>query len=97
MRLNKLNLDVLYGKAKNAFWECASNQEAEIFEETGVSFNSIRLKRNSVCVKFSGVDTDSYIIETKLELFRENGEYMGWYCLHEDHHENVVDDFLVFE
>ena len=95
MHLDKIHLDTRYAKAKVAFWECAAGQADQILEEAGVPFESISATSESVSIKFSGRDKHSYLIEARLNLFRQSGESVGWYCLHLDENENVLDDYLV--
>ena len=96
MKLEKNHLEILYAKANTSFDECAARQGAQILSETGVDFETITAKPDSVCIRFFEMDGDSYIIETKLLLFSEASEPLGWYCLHLDQNHDVVDDFLVF-
>lgn len=97
MELDKIQLDALYAKAEAGFIECAANQADEIVAETGVPFDSIVAVWESVRITISGVNKDSYTVETKLTLRSDIGQVLGWYCLHEDENENFIDDFLVFE
>ena len=97
MKLDKIYLPILYAKAKWGFLETAANDPTLSMEELGVPWESIKTRERCVCVRFSGNDSKSYVIETTLDLLSASGEPIGCYSLHEDGYENVVDDFLVFE
>jgi hypothetical protein len=97
MRLDEIEFEELYSKARNAFYECASDQVREIQLETGVSFESIKTVSESVRVTYWGNNKNIFTIETKLNLFSSDGRPLGWYCLHEDENGDIVDDFLVFD
>jgi hypothetical protein len=97
-RLDQINLDFQYSKAKTAFEECITNPDnAYLNEEIDISVSEIITKNESVKIQFSGSDKNHYIVETLLLLFTPSGEKIGYYCYHEDENEEVVDDYLVFE
>lgn len=97
-RLDQINLDVQYSKAKAAFERCITNKDNEFLnEEIGISVSEIIAKNDSVKITFSGNDKNQYIVETLLLLFTPSDEKIGYYCYHEDESEEAVDDYLVFE
>lgn len=97
-RLDQINLDVQYSKAKTAFEEFITNPDnAYLNEEIDIPVSEIITKNESVKIQFSGSDKNHYIVETRLLLFTSNDEKIGYYCYHENENEEVVDDYLVFE
>ena len=97
-RLDQINLDVQFSKAKAAFEECINNPEDEyLSEEIDIPVSEIITKNESVKIQFSENDKNHYVVETLLLLFTPSDEKIGYYCLHEDEDEEVVDDYLVFE
>ncbi len=97
MKLDKVHLPTLYAKARVGFIGSTENDPSLSMNELGVPWDSIAASEKCVCVRFFGTDSKSYVIETTLDLLSATGERIGWYSLHEDENENVVDDFLVFE
>lgn len=96
--IEQINLDAQYSKAKASFEGCITNPENEYLnEEIEIPFSEIVTKEESVRITFSGSDKGRYIVETLLLLFTPNNEKIGYYRLHEDESEKVVDDYLVFE
>lgn len=97
-RLDQINLDVQYSKAKAAFEELFTNPDNEYLnEEIDIPVSEIVTKNESVTIQFSGNDKNHYIVETLLLLFTLSDEKIGYYCYHEDENEEVVDDYLLFE
>jgi hypothetical protein len=97
-RLDQINLDVQYSKAKTAFGECITNPDnAYLNEEIDIPLSKIIIKNESVKIQFSGSDKNHYIVETLLLLSTPIGEKIGYYCYHENENEEVVDDYFVFE
>ena len=97
-RLDQINLDVQYSKAKAAFEYCVTDKDNEFLnEEINISISEIITKNESVKIQFSGSDKSHYIVETLLLLFTPNDKKFGYYCYHENENEEVVDDYLVFE
>jgi hypothetical protein len=98
LSIDQINLDVQYSKAKAGFEGCITNPENEYLnEEIGIPVSEIVTKKESVRITFSGSEKSHYIVETLLLLFASSDEKIGYYCLHEDENEEVVDDYLVFE
>ena len=97
-RLDQMNLDVQYSKAKTTFEECIADPDSDFLnEEIDIPISEIITKNESVKIQFFGSDKKHYIVETLLLLFTPNDEKIGYYCLHEDENEEVVDTYLVFE
>ena len=96
MGLDRIHLPTLYARAREGFAQSAGQSPALSVEELGMSWGSIGTQENSVSVRFSGLDSKSYVVETKLDLISTESEVIGWYSLLEDENENVVDDYLVF-
>lgn len=97
MTIEESQIRLLYAKAKAAFHECAASQAPQVREESGIHYEAIKVRCDSVRICFSGVGTDAYLVETKLNLLAEDGEPIGWYCIHEDEDGSIVDDYLVFD
>ncbi|MBK9155415.1 MAG: hypothetical protein IPM25_14580 [Chloracidobacterium sp.] len=97
MKLDNIHLLPLYAKAKIGFAESAANNPSLSMDELGIPWSSITTRERCVCVRFLGTDSESYIIETTLDLFSAGEKHIGWYRVHEDESETIVDDFLVFE
>lgn len=96
MKLDKIHLPTLYAKAQEGFAESVSNNPTLSIDELGIPWDLIATKENNVSVKFFGRDSKSYVIETRLDLILSNGDVIGWYSLHEDENEVILDDYLVF-
>ncbi|MFT3743425.1 MAG: hypothetical protein QM785_03925 [Pyrinomonadaceae bacterium] len=96
MKLDKIHLPTLYAKARDGFARSVAYAPTLSVDELGVPWDAISTEENNVAVRFSGRDSRSYVIETKLDLILNNGEVIGWYSLLEDENEEVFDDFLVF-
>lgn len=97
-RLDQINLDVQYSKAKAAFEQCITNPDNEYLnEEIDIPISEIITKNESVKIQFSGSNKNHYIVETLLLLLTPNDEKIGYYCYHENENEEAVDDYLVFE
>ena len=97
-KFNELNLESLYLKAKTTFKECMSCEGNEYLnEEISIPYNEIVLKNDSVTIQFLETDLNHYIIETKLMIFSQNNQEIGWYSLQEDENGKIVDDYLLFE
>jgi hypothetical protein len=97
-RLDQINLDVQYLKAKAGFEKCVMNPNNEFLnKEINISVSKLITKNESVKIQFSGNDKNHYIVKTLLLLFTPSDEKIGYYCYHEDQNEEVIDDYLVFE
>ena len=97
-RLDRINLDVQYSKAKAGFDGCITNPNNEYLnEQIEIPVSKIITKNESVKIQFSGNDRNHYIVETLLLLFTPNDEKIGYYCYHEDENEEYQDEYLVFE
>jgi hypothetical protein len=96
MKLEELNLESLYRRAKGGFWDWVTRERDEIAAEIGEPIESIEPHSDFVIIKFSGTDPTTCLVETRLKLVCRTKE-IGYYCLHEDENGNVQDDFLVFE
>lgn len=97
MRIEEIDLDVQYKKARAALAESIENEEGLFFEELGVPAISVKAENEWVRVQFHESTKDRFVIETNLTLYSSESNKLGYYSLHEDENENVVDDFLVFE
>ena len=96
-RLDQINLDIQYSKAKAGFEYCIINEGNELNEEIDIPVSEIITRNESVKITFSGKDKNHYLVETLLLLFTPSNEKIGYYCYHENESEEVVDDYLVFE
>lgn len=96
MKLDKIHLPTLYAKAREGFAQSVLNAPTLSIDDLGIPWDSITTQENNVSVKFSGRDSTSYVIETKLDLILSNGDVIGWYSLLEDENEVLFDDYLVF-
>lgn len=97
-KLDEMNLDVQYSKAKAAFEHCITDKNNEFLnKEINISISEIITKNESVKIQFSGNDKNHYIIETLLLLFTPNDKKIGHFCYHENENEEIVDDYLIFD
>jgi len=96
MDLGELNPSILYARANDGFLATTSENPSLSVEELGIPWNSITTTENEVCVRFTGTNFETPVIETKLDLINAAGASIGFYCLHEDVEGAFVDDFLVF-
>jgi len=96
MDLGELNLSILYARANDGFLATTSKNPSLSVEELGIPWNSIKTTENEVCVRFTGTNFETPVIETKLGLINASGASIGYYCLQEDVDGAFIDDFLVF-
>src|SRR5688572_23069643 len=97
-RLDQMNFDVMYSKAKAAFEKCITTDGNRFLnEEIDIPVSEIITKNELIRIKFFGNNKNHYIVEARLLLFSQSDEKIGYYCYHEDENEEVVDDYLVFE
>jgi hypothetical protein len=97
VRIEDLDLDEQYRKARNGMSQYMKNSHELFLEELGVQPSEVNGVDEWVRVIFNARDKADYLIETKLGLYSPNGERLGYYCLQEDQDGVVIDDFLVFE
>ena len=97
-KLDQINLDFQYLKAKTSFQECITNPDNEYLnEQIEIPVSSIITKNESVKMQFYGSDKNHFLVETLLLLFTPSDKKIGYYCYHENENEEAVDDYLVFE
>jgi hypothetical protein len=65
-------------------------------DEIGVSVFDLELEKHSVSCKYLEVNSDSYLIEVRLNLSL-NEFHFGYYVSVLDQHGIEVDDYLVFK
>lgn len=97
MRMEDLDLDVQYQKARISLSEDLEAEHDLFMDEVGIPAVSVKCVDEWVRVKFDGRSKATYVIETNLGLYSPDNTRFGYYCLHEDQDGNIVDDFLVFE
>jgi hypothetical protein len=96
--MDQISLDTLYLRAKTAFNEClSSDRNAFLNQELNIPSNKIVTKNEWIRIQFSGNNEANYIIEVRLTLFSHQDKKIGYYCYHENHEGEVIDDYLVFE
>ena len=97
-RLDQVNLDVMYSKAKNAFEKCVTTNSNKFLNgEIDTPVSEIITRNKWIKIQFFGSDKNHYIVEARLLLFSKGNEKIGYYCYDEDENGEVVDDYLVFE
>ncbi len=97
MELKGFSLPECYLRAKDGLCKAIENNPSLSVDELELPWSSIISRESNVCVRFSGVSEDEYVIETKLDLYSGDASRVGWYSQHVDQDGNVIDDFLVFE
>jgi hypothetical protein len=96
--LNKENLEQMYSKAKIAFKRCIEDEENEFLKnEINIPTNSIVMKEEFIKIKYIKIDTENYVIETKIQLVSQADDVIGSYIYYENEKGIAIDDSLIFE
>ena len=98
IKLNKEDLELMYSKAKTAFEKCVGDDENKFLaNEIDIPINSILTENEFVRIQYFKSETDSYIVETKIQLLSKANEIIGSYIYYENEDGIPVDDSLVFK
>jgi len=93
-----INSDTFYLKAKNAYLKCISSDENSFLrKEIDIPIKSIILRNESISIKFSQNNEDSYVIKISINLLNKQDRIIGNYFYFEDHNGNAIDDMLVIK
>lgn len=98
IRLRKTDLNDMYSKAKLAYRKCIEDEENEFLKnEIKTPIHSIKLKEESVMIKYLENNVDNYILEIKIQLLSTTDDILGSYIYYENENGIGIDDILKFE
>ncbi len=97
--IRKISSEILenyYLNAIKSYKRCIGKDENFFLsDEIGISVYDLELEKDSVKFKYSGINSDSYLIEVRLNLL-SNELNIGYYISVLDEGHEEVDNYLVF-
>ncbi|MCQ9634986.1 hypothetical protein MP477_08485 [Chryseobacterium sp. WG23] len=95
----KMNSEILenyYLNAIKSYKRCIEKSENSFLsDEIDISVFDLQIEKDSVKFKYSAINSDSYLIEVRLNLL-SNEINLGYYVSVLDEKYNEVDNYLVF-